>query len=41
MEQDNVADPDAPGFDVLQISPQPIENILPQMLETLKAPPVT
>jgi hypothetical protein len=40
MEQDNVADPDAPGFDVLQISPQPIENILPQMLETLKAPPV-
>ena len=40
MEQDNVADPDAPGFDVLQISPQPIENILPQMLETPKAPPV-
>jgi uncharacterized protein YbjT (DUF2867 family) len=40
MEQDNIADPDAPGFDVLQISPQPIENIPPQMLETLKAPPV-
>jgi uncharacterized protein YbjT (DUF2867 family) len=40
MEQDNIADPDATGFDVLQISPQPIENILPQMLETLTAPPV-
>jgi uncharacterized protein YbjT (DUF2867 family) len=40
MEQDNIADPDAPGFEALQISPQAIENILPQMLQTLKTPPV-
>jgi uncharacterized protein YbjT (DUF2867 family) len=40
MEQDNIADPDAPGFEALQISPQAIENILPQMLQTRKAPPV-
>jgi uncharacterized protein YbjT (DUF2867 family) len=40
MERDNTADPDAPGFEALQISPQAIENILPQMLQTLTAPPV-
>jgi uncharacterized protein YbjT (DUF2867 family) len=40
MEQDNIADPDAPGFEALQISPQAIENILPQMLQTLMVPPV-
>jgi len=40
MERDNIADPDAPGFEALQISPQAIENILPQMLQTLAAPPV-
>ena len=40
MEQDNIPEPDAPGFEALQISPQAIENILPQMLQTLKAPPV-
>jgi uncharacterized protein YbjT (DUF2867 family) len=40
MERDNIADPDAPGFEALQISPQAIENILPQMLQTLAPPPV-
>jgi uncharacterized protein YbjT (DUF2867 family) len=40
MEQDNIADPEAPGFEALQISPQAIENILPQMLQTLMVPPV-
>jgi hypothetical protein len=25
MEQDNISKPDAPGFEALQISPQPIE----------------
>ncbi len=40
MERDNIADPDAPAFEALQISPQAIENILPQMLQTLAAPPV-
>jgi NADH dehydrogenase len=39
MERDNVPEPDAPGFAALQISPQAIENILPQMLQTLKGPP--
>jgi len=32
MEQDNVPEPDAPGFETLHISPQAIEDILPQML---------
>ena len=32
MGQDNIPEPDAPGFEALQISPQAIENILPQML---------
>ena len=38
MERDNIPEPDAPGFEALQISPQAIENILPQMLQTLKGP---
>ena len=40
MERDNIPEPDAPGFEDLQISPQAIENILPQMLQTLRGPPV-
>jgi nucleoside-diphosphate-sugar epimerase len=32
MGKDNIPEPDAPGFEALQISPQAIENILPQML---------
>jgi uncharacterized protein YbjT (DUF2867 family) len=40
MEQDNVPAPDAPGFEALQISPLAIENILPQMLQTLRGSPV-
>jgi uncharacterized protein YbjT (DUF2867 family) len=35
MEQDSVAAPNAPGFEALQISPQAIESILRQMLQTL------
>ena len=36
MGQDNIPEPDAPGFEALQISPQAIENILPQMLQTAR-----
>ena len=36
MGQDNISEPDAPGFEALQISPQPIENILPQMLQAAR-----
>jgi len=36
MEQDNVLEPDAPGFETLHISPQAIEDILPQMLQTAR-----
>ena len=36
MKQDNVPAPDAPGFEALQISPQAIENILPQMLQAAR-----
>ena len=32
MEQDNVPEPDAPGFESLHIIPRPIENILAQIL---------
>jgi hypothetical protein len=28
MEQDNVSEPTAPGFEALQISPQALENVL-------------
>ena len=33
MEKDNIPEPDAPGFEALQISPQAIENILSQILQ--------
>ena len=33
MGKDNIPEPDSPGFEALQISPQAIENILPQMLQ--------
>ena len=36
MGQDNILERDAPGFEALQISPQAIENILPQMLQTAR-----
>ncbi len=36
MGQDNIPEPDAPGFEALQIWPQAIENILPQMLQTAR-----
>ncbi|MBV9687658.1 MAG: complex I NDUFA9 subunit family protein [Alphaproteobacteria bacterium] len=36
MEKDNIPEPDAPGFEALQISPQAIENILPQMLQAAR-----
>ena len=36
MGKDNIPDPDAPGFEALQISPQAVENILPQMLQAAK-----
>ena len=31
-----IPEPDASGFEALQISPQAIENILPQMLQTAR-----
>ena len=37
MEGDNVAGPDAPGFDALQISPRTIEDILPEILHSAGA----
>jgi len=36
MGQDNILERDAPGIEALQISPQAIENILPQMLQTAR-----
>ena len=36
MEKDNIPEPDAAGFEALQISPQAIENILPQMLQAAR-----
>jgi hypothetical protein len=36
MRKDNIPEPDAPGFEALQISPQAIENILPQMLQAAR-----
>jgi NADH dehydrogenase len=36
MRKDNIPEPDAPGFEVLQISPQAIENILPQLLQAAR-----
>jgi NADH dehydrogenase len=36
MEQDNIPDPNAAGFAALQISPRAIEEILPQMLQTVR-----
>jgi hypothetical protein len=36
MEKDNIADPEAPGFEALRISPQAIEDILPQLLQAVK-----
>jgi NADH dehydrogenase len=36
MGKDNIPEPDAPGFEALQISPQAIENILPQMLQAAR-----
>ena len=34
MAMDNVADSATAGFDALRITPQPIENILPQLVQT-------
>ena len=36
MRKDNIPEPDAPGFEALQISPQGIENILPQILQAAR-----
>jgi hypothetical protein len=36
MGKDNIPEPDALGFEALQISPQAIENILPQMLQAAR-----
>ena len=36
MGKDNIPQPDAPGFEALQISPQAIENILPQILQAAR-----
>ena len=36
MGQDNISKPDTPGFEALQISPQAVENILPQMLQAAR-----
>lgn len=36
MAKDNIPEPDVPGFEALQISPQAIENILPQMLQAAR-----
>jgi NADH dehydrogenase len=36
MGKDNIPEPDAPGFEALQIWPQAIENILPQMLQAAR-----
>lgn len=39
MEKDNIPDPEAPGFEALRISPQGIEDILPQILQAAKKAP--
>jgi hypothetical protein len=36
MRKDNIPEPDALGFEALQISPQAIENILPQILQAAR-----
>ena len=36
MRKDNIPEPDAPGFEALQILPQAIENILPQILQAAR-----
>ena len=36
MGKDNIPEPEAPGFEALQISPQAIENILPQILQAAR-----
>ena len=36
MGKDNIPEPDVPGSEALQISPQAIENILPQMLQAAR-----
>ena len=36
MKEDNIPAPDAPGFEALQILPQAIEDILPQLMQTAK-----
>jgi NADH dehydrogenase len=36
MEKDNLPNPDAPGFEALRISPQAIEDILPQLMQRAK-----
>jgi len=36
MEKDNLPNPDAPGFEALGISPQAIEDILPQLMQRPK-----
>ena len=36
MGKDNIPEPDTLGFEALQISPQAIENILPQMLQAAR-----
>jgi NADH dehydrogenase len=36
MKEDNIPAPDAPGFEALQILPQAIEDILPQILQTAR-----
>lgn len=40
MRINNVAGPDAPGFDALQISPQTIEALLPRILREMRDPAV-
>jgi hypothetical protein len=35
MAMDNVAESASAGFEVLRIAPQPIENILPQIVQTM------
>jgi hypothetical protein len=36
MEKDNIPNPDVPGFEALRISPQAIEDILPQLMQRAK-----
>jgi len=37
MEGDSVAAPGAPGFEVLQIAPRAIEDVLPEILQAIKS----